>query len=515
MPDLNTILRSLGEFILYPDGSLQFCTLQFLALFVVFFGGYLLIGRKRRTLMIAYVVLFNLFFAYKVNGVLMLLMPVSTVLSWMLTRSIRQAETKRWRNIWLTVVILADLLPLLYFKYTNFFVQTFATLLQNNFAPLDIMLPVGISFFTFQAISYSVDVYRNRFREEPTLMEYAFYMTFFPLLFAGPITRAGTLLTQLRDKHHLVLQRSVYAGMWLIIIGMLKKGLVADYISEYNNWIFGDPTAYSGFENLVAVFSYTMQIYLDFSGYSDISIGLASLMGFRLVDNFRYPYQSLNVTEFWHRWHISLSTWIRDYLYIPLGGSRVSRVRRDFNLFVTMVIAGFWHGASWMFVVWGAVHGVALVVHKLLHPLLDRIPNNRPVRILSCGLTFVFVAVAWVIFMLIVLLGAGRQSHHGRKHLRTHRRRLRLALCPAVLRGAAHVFAPLADQLRSAVHARPFLPPARTHVHRVPLAAEAHPSCLHHSAADQLQHGQHTALHLLSVLTLSARIAVSSQTNGA
>ena len=357
MPDIHTILRSLGEFILYPDGSLQFCTLQFLALFVVFFAGYLCIGRKRRTLMIAYVVLFNLFFAYKVNGILMLLMPVSTVLSWMLTRSIRQAETKRWRTIWLTV-----------------------------------------AFFTFQAISYSVDVYRNRFREEPTLMEYAFYMTFFPLLFAGPITRAGTLLTQLRDRHHLVLQRSVYAGMWLIIIGMLKKGLVADYIAEYNNWIFGDPTAYSGFENLVAVFSYTMQIYLDFSGYSDISIGLASLMGFRLVENFRYPYQSLNVTEFWHRWHISLSTWIRDYLYIPLGGNRVSRVRRDFNLFVTMVIAGFWHGASWMFVVWGAFHGVALVVHKLLHPLLDRIPNRRPVRILSCGLTFIFVAVAWVIF---------------------------------------------------------------------------------------------------------------------
>lgn len=398
MPDITTILRSLGDFLMFQDGSLQFCTLQFLALFVVFFAGYLLIGQKRRTLMIAYVVVFNLFFAYKVNGLLMLLMPLTTILSWLLTRSIRQADTPRWRTIWLVAVIVTDLLPLLYFKYTNFFIGTVSALLQTNFPMLDIVLPVGISFFTFQAISYSVDVYRNRFKEDVTLLEYSFFMTFFPLLFAGPITRAGTLLTQLRDKHHLVLQRSVYAGMWLITIGMLKKGLVADYISEYNNWIFEDPMAYSGFENLVAVLSYTLQIYLDFSGYSDISIGLAALMGFRLRDNFNFPYQSLNVTEFWHRWHISLSTWIRDYLYIPLGGNRVGMARRNWNLFITMVIAGFWHGSSWMFVIWGAIHGAALVFHKLMKPVLERIPDNRFVRIVSCALTFLFVAVAWVFF---------------------------------------------------------------------------------------------------------------------
>ena len=398
MPELTTIFQSLRRFLTTQDPSLQFCSLQFLALFVVFFLGYLLIGQRRRTAMMVYVVAFNLFFAFKANGVLMLLLPVTTALSWQLTRTIRQSQTPRWRAIWLAVVIVADLLPLLYFKYTNFLVGSLSALFASNFAPLDILLPVGISFYTFQAISYSVDVYRNRFKEDVTLLEYAFYLTFFPLLFAGPITRAGTLLTQLRDKHHLILQRSVYAGLWLIIVGLLKKGLVADYIAQYNNWIFDDPMGYSGFEDMVGLLGYALQIYLDFSGYSDVSIGLAALLGFRLRDNFSYPYQSLNVTEFWHRWHISLSTWFRDYLYIPLGGNRVGRWRHYWNLFFTMIVAGLWHGASWMFVIWGAMHGAAQVVHKMYRQWLDRIPNTLPVRILSCALTFIFLLFTWVFF---------------------------------------------------------------------------------------------------------------------
>ncbi|MCR4853602.1 MAG: MBOAT family protein [Prevotella sp.] len=398
MTDISNIIEAFGHFLTTQDTSLQFCSLQFLALFVVFFFGYLLIGQRRRTAMMGYVVAFSLFFAFKANGVLMLLLPVTTALSWQLTRTIRQSETPRWRNIWLAVVIIADLLPLLYFKYTNFLVSSISALFASNFAPLDIFLPVGISFYTFQAISYSVDVYRNRFKEDVTLLEYAFYLTFFPLLFAGPITRAGTLLTQLRDKHHLILQRSVYAGLWLIMVGLLKKGLIADYIAQYNNWIFEDPMGYSGFEDMVGVLGYALQIYLDFSGYSDISIGLAALLGFRLRENFSYPYQSLNVTEFWHRWHISLSTWFRDYLYIPMGGNRVGRWHHYWNLFFTMIVAGLWHGASWMFVIWGAMHGAAQVVHKMCRPWLDRIPNNLPVRIISCGVTFVFLLFTWVFF---------------------------------------------------------------------------------------------------------------------
>ncbi|MBR2103019.1 MAG: MBOAT family protein [Prevotella sp.] len=395
---LNNILSNLGDFLATPGEALQFCSLQFLAVFVFFFAGYLLIGQRRRTAMMVYVVAFSLFFAYKANGIYMLLLPVTTILSWQLTRTICQSEERRWRRLWLTAAIVCDLLPLLYFKYTNFFIQSLGALLESNFAVQHIVLPVGISFYTFQAISYSVDVYRGKFREEVSLLEYAFFLTFFPLLFAGPITRAGTLLTQLKDKHHLILQRTVYAGLWLIMLGLLKKGLVADYISQYNNWIFEDPAGFSGFEDFIGLLGYAMQIYLDFSGYSDISIGLAALMGFRLKENFAYPYQSLNVTEFWRRWHIALSTWFRDYFYIPLGGNRVSRPRHLLNIFLTMVVAGLWHGASWMYVAWGAMHGIAQVVHKLSKPLLDRIPNTLPVRVLSCALLHVFLLFTWVFF---------------------------------------------------------------------------------------------------------------------
>ena len=174
--------------------------------------------------------------------------------------------------------------------------------------------------------------------------------------------------------------------------------VVADYIAQYNNWIFEDPTAFSGFEGLMGIVGFTLQIYCDFSGYSDMSIGLAALMGFQLKENFSFPYQSRNLTEFWHRWHISLSTWFRDYVYIPLGGNRHGQLRTLLNNFITMLVAGLWHGASWMFVVWGALHGLGLVVHKLLKPLLDRLPDTLTVRCCATLLTFVYISVAWVFF---------------------------------------------------------------------------------------------------------------------
>ena len=180
--------------------------------------------------------------------------------------------------------------------------------------------------------------------------------------------------------------------------GLLKKALIADYIAQYNNWIFNDPTAYSGFENLMGVVGYTLQIYCDFSGYSDISIGIALLLGITLRENFRYPYQSLNLQEFWHRWHISLSTWFRDYVYIPLGGNRKGTVRTYVNNFVTMLVAGLWHGASWMFVIWGGLHGLGLVVHKFCKRWLERIPDTWYVKCLSWTLTFAYVALAWTFF---------------------------------------------------------------------------------------------------------------------
>ena len=174
---------------------------------------------------------------------------------------------------------------------------------------------------------------------------------------AGPITRAETLIPQIKDRHH-ISDTQVYTGLWLIMVGLAKKALIADYIAQYNNWIFESPDSYSGFENLMGAVGYTLQIYCDFSGYSDISIGLAALIGINLKDNFRYPYQSLNLQEFWHRWHISLSTWFRDYVYIPLGGSRTTKAKIARNTFVIFLLSGLWHGANWTFIAWGAYHAL-------------------------------------------------------------------------------------------------------------------------------------------------------------
>ena len=400
--NIETLWNGLGEhiigFLTEADGSLVFCSLSFLATFIVFFTVYLALTPARRWLQTAYVVAFSLFFAYKSNSILMILLPATTILSWWLTRNIRQSKDYTLRRAWLLLVIVTDLLPLLYFKYANSFLSICNDLIGTNFSLLSIILPIGISFYTFQAISYSVDVYSKRFTEEVSLLDYAFFLSFFPLLFAGPITRAETLIPQLKPARRKISQQLVYTGLWLIIIGLLKKGLVADYVAQYNNWIFDDPTGFSGFEVAVGILGYAMQIYLDFSGYSDLSIGLAAIMGFRLLDNFDFPYRSLNLSEFWHRWHISLSTWVRDYIYIPLGGNRVGTFRKYLNNFIVMIVVGWWHGATWMFIIWGAMHGAGLVLHKAMKRWLDRIPDTLPIRFLSWLLTFLFVIVAWVFF---------------------------------------------------------------------------------------------------------------------
>ncbi|MDE6832526.1 MAG: MBOAT family protein, partial [Muribaculaceae bacterium] len=189
-----------------------------------------------------------------------------------------------------------------------------------------------------------------------------------------------------------------YAALWLIIVGILKKAVIADYIAQYNDLIFNNPGGYSGFETLMGVIGYTMQIYCDFSGYSDMAIGLALIMGFRLSRNFNFPYKSKNLTEFWRRWHISLSTWLRDYVYIPLGGNRKGTVRTYVNNFLTMLIGGLWHGAAWKFVFWGAMHGVGLAVHKATMPLTRRLPDVWPVKALGWLVTMRFVSLLWVFF---------------------------------------------------------------------------------------------------------------------
>ena len=329
----------------------------------------------------------------------MWLLPIVTISSWYLTRFMMRLKRGKVRKIGLAIVILTELLPLLYYKYSNFTLEIFHELLRSNFSPEKMLLPVGISFFTFQAISYTVDIYKGRYPKTAELIDYAFYLTFFPLLIAGPITRAEVLLPQVQTPKDNVNENLVYKGLWLIICGLIKKALIADYIAQYNNIVFDAPASQSGFGNLMGVLGFSVQIYFDFSGYSDLAIGVAALMGYELKDNFRFPYQSLNLTEFWHRWHIALSTWFRDYLYIPLGGNRKGELRTYLNSFLAMIVAGLWHGASWMFIVWGVLHGIGLVIHKLCRNNgLDKIPDNKYTKGISWFITFSYVSLAWIFF---------------------------------------------------------------------------------------------------------------------
>lgn len=393
----NQIKLSLYEFFTVHNGGLMYCSLTFFITFLVFYAGYIAIRCGRKELMQLYVIAFSLFYAYKANGWFMLLLPATTLVSWSLVRLMNDLKRKTARKTLAFINVVIVLSPLLYFKYTNFTIQTLNNIIASNFSPIEIFLPIGLSFYTFQAISYIVDTYKRKFTIHTSLLEYTFFLTFFPLLIAGPITRPQTLIPQLKSKTP-VNNNLIYSGLFLIISGILKKGLIADYIAQYNNWIFEDPGAFSGFENLMGVFGYTIQIYCDFSGYSDISIGLAALLGIRLLPNFNSPYQSLNLTEFWHRWHIALSTWFRDYIYIPLGGNRKGKFRTYLNNFITMIFAGWWHGASWMFIIWGGIHGVGLMIHKAFKGQMSRLGNGVAIRIISWFITFVYVAFAWIFF---------------------------------------------------------------------------------------------------------------------
>lgn len=375
-----------------------FNTIPFYAVFVVFLAIYAVLQRTSRTLMLLYVAFFSLYFFARMNPEHFLLLPVTALLSWAMTR--RMSECKgNLRKQWLWGTVAVELLPLLYFKYAGFGTEVLGRLFAGNFPLADVLLPVGISFYTFQAISYTVDVYRRHLRLRMDFLEYLFYLSFFPLLLAGPITRAGIMLQQMRERTE-VNPRLLYTGLWLVMMGVLKKCVVADYIAQFNNWAFDEPMLYGGFELLMAVVGFGVQIYCDFSGYSDMSIGIAAMMGFRLSENFNFPYQATGLSEFWHRWHISLSTWFRDYVYIPLGGNRVGRVRKYFNNFITMVLAGLWHGSTLMFALWGALHGMGLVVQKIFRDMFPAVasPERWWTRLVKWMLCQTFILLTWVFF---------------------------------------------------------------------------------------------------------------------
>ncbi len=405
MDDLFTWLHidptRLRDVFLYdPHSPMIFSSGIFLWLFAAFIVVYLLLQR-RTTARLMFVTLFSYYFYYKSSGTYFFLLAVVTVSDFLLALLMEHTVTRWKRKLWVVVSLCVNLGLLCYFKYTNFLLECWASLTGGNFSMLDIFLPVGISFFTFQSLSYTIDVYRREIKPLTNLLDYAFYVSFFPQLVAGPIVRARDFIPQIR-RPLFVSDEMFGRGIFLIVSGLFKKAVISDYISvNFVERIFDNPTLYSGVENLMGVYGYALQIYCDFSGYSDMAIGIALLLGFHFNINFDSPYKSASVTEFWRRWHISLSSWLRDYLYISLGGNRKGKVRQYVNLIITMFLGGLWHGASWNFVLWGVLHGVALAVHKFWMSLTGRKKGEQSHgirRFFGVVVTFHFVCFCWIFF---------------------------------------------------------------------------------------------------------------------
>ena len=383
-----------------PRQPMIFSSGLFLFLFLGFSLIYALL-QKRTTARLLFVSAFSYYFYYKSSGVYFFLLGIVSVSDYLLAARMARTETL-WKRKMLVVVSLCINLGLLcYFKYTNFFYEILCPLWNGHYEAFDIFLPVGISFFTFQSLSYTIDVYRRDLKPLDSLLDYVFYVSFFPQLVAGPIVRARDFIPQIR-KPLFVSQEMFGRGIFLILSGLFKKAIISDYISvNFVERIFDNPTLYSGLENLMGVYGYALQIYCDFSGYSDMAIGIALLLGFHFNLNFNSPYKSASITEFWRRWHISLSSWLRDYLYISLGGNRKGKFRQYLNLIITMFLGGLWHGASWNFVLWGTFHGIALAVHKMWMSIIGRKKGEQSHgwrRVFGVIITFHFVCFCWIFF---------------------------------------------------------------------------------------------------------------------
>ncbi len=384
-----------------PKSPMIFSSGIFLWLFCAFIVIYALLWRKT-TPRLAFVLAFSYYFYYKSSGTYFILLALVTCTDFIIASILGNTTRRLRRKLLVALSLCIDLGLLGYFKYTNFLGQIWSQVSGEAFHNMDIFLPVGISFFTFQSLSYIIDVYRRKIKPLDSLLDYAFYVSFFPQLVAGPIVRASDFIPQIR-RPLFVSREMLGMGFWFIVIGLFKKAIISDYISvNFVERIFADPSLYSGIENLLGVYGYALQIYCDFSGYSDMAIGIALLMGFHFNINFNSPYKSASITEFWRRWHISLSTWLRDYLYISLGGNRHGKIRQYANLIITMLLGGLWHGASWNFVAWGGLHGVALALHKLWMQLTGQkagVPHkSRIAQALSVLLCFHFVCLCWIFF---------------------------------------------------------------------------------------------------------------------
>ncbi len=372
-----------------------FNSLDFVLFFVAFATLFFVLRPKFRwLLLLAGSYFFYMFWKWE----FIFLIIISTLIDYYCGRAMSLRATQKERKPFLLISLCANLGILFFFKYFDFFSSSVNAIAGSTFPGLNLILPMGISFYTFQTLAYSIDIYRGNITYEKHLGRFALYVTFFPQLVAGPIERADKLLPQFQSNSQKLDYGRVTSGLTQMLIGFFKKVVVADTISIYVNHVYGSHDLYTGFTLLFATYLFAIQIYCDFSGYTDIAIGGARILGYDLMENFRTPYFSKSITEFWRRWHISLSTWLRDYLYIPLGGNRQNKFLTYRNLMITMLLGGLWHGAAWNFVIWGMLHGLYLAVERYFNyrKFIDN--SHQLLRFIGGVLTFHLVCLSWVFF---------------------------------------------------------------------------------------------------------------------
>lgn len=383
-----------------------FNSLEFLVFFPIVIALYFAIPFRFRWILL---LLASYYFYMCWNYKYVILIVISTVVDYLTGIFLFRSHKSTIRKLLLLGSLSTNLGLLFFFKYFNFFSDTLNTVFDSfnifyNIPSYNFLLPVGISFYTFQTLSYTIDIYRRKQEPEYHFGRFALFVSFFPQLVAGPIERSVNLLPQFRQNFKFEYER-VRNGLLLMCWGFFKKIVIADRLAEYVNLVYNNPHDYSGVPNIIATFFFSFQIYCDFSGYSDIAIGAAMVMGYRLMTNFRRPYFAMNIREFWQRWHISLSTWFRDYVYISLGGNRVVKWRWYYNLFITFLVSGLWHGANWTFIIWGAIHGFYMVFAIWTFTYRERF--NKVVGIskfpnlyalFQVLVTFVLVYVSWIFF---------------------------------------------------------------------------------------------------------------------
>ncbi|MEI6122100.1 MAG: MBOAT family O-acyltransferase [Bacteroidota bacterium] len=388
-------------FLFNSANPISFISGLFLVLFTIFILVYSFFYKNsvaRKWLLI----FISLFFYYKLTGVLFLVIFIPVVVDFFIARQLRVTKSEGRRKLWLYISVLISVGLLVYFKYTNFFIEIVNSIGGSSFSTLKILIPVGISYYIFRTISYVVDVYNEKMEAVSDLSDYLLYMTFFPLLISGPITRAELFLPQLNSDSS-ISKENINQGMYLVMKGIIKKAIIADYLGMYVNIVFSVHGGFTGFENLMGILGFAMQLYFDFSGYTDIAIGISTILGFKIGINFNQPFKASSITDFWRRWHISLSEWLRDYIFTPLNFymRKLKIWGAIFAIIITFLLCGIWHGASFTFVLWGLCYGLAMaweIATRNVIGALGKHVHKNIIRFFGWFFTFAFV-----VSMLVLL----------------------------------------------------------------------------------------------------------------